>query len=199
MRRILLFLVLYSGISQGYSQGSPVRIVTEDVDNRVMVYAVNESETDYDVLVSISGSNFRQSRAAPRYVRVPAASRVFIKTLIPLRGKIPSYKFGVDLNDSLSNRSVIREYEKIKLRPPLPIVIYLPRVCTGCDSLVSSMESGVYKYDVKYLSEEPETRSQLEQLLGNEPLDSLALPIVNVGGKLYRTLETYEQVIEKLD
>jgi hypothetical protein len=57
----------------------------------------------------------------------------------------------------------------------------------------------VYKFDVKYLSEAPETRSQLEQILGSEPLDSLALPIVNVGGKLYRTLENYEQVIEKLE
>jgi hypothetical protein len=195
----VLYTLLYFGIVSGYSQSSPVRIVTEDSDRRVMVYAVNESETDYDVLVRISGSNFRQSRAQSRYIRVPGASRVFIKALIPIRGKVPTYKFGIELNDSLSNRSIIREYEKIKLQPPHPIIIYYPRVCGGCDSLISSMEHGVYKFDVKYLSEAPETRSQLEQILGSEPLDSLALPIVNVGGKLYRTLENYEQVIEKLE
>ena len=119
MKPFALITCSILGIAIGFSQVSPVRIVTEDQDSRVMVYAVNESETDYDVLVNISGSNFRQSRAVPRYVRVPAASRVFIKALIPIRDKVPDFKFAIELNDSLSNRSIIREYENQYMKKDL--------------------------------------------------------------------------------
>lgn len=163
-----------------------------------MVYAINESEKDYDVKVTISGSNFRQSLAQPRFTRIPAASKVFIKPLIPFRDKKAVYHFDVELNDSLSDRSIIREFEKIKLKPPKPIIMYYPRICRGCDSLLTSLEKGNYQYEVRYLSETPETRVQLEQLFGGQQLDSLELPIMNIGGKLYRNLESYQQVIEKL-
>ncbi len=102
----IFFFVCFLSLQQ-YTAAQPVKVISEEVNNRIFVYAVNESETDYDVKVGISGSNFRQSQAVPRFIRVPAASKVLIKTVIPFRGKTAKLEYALELNDSLSNRSLI--------------------------------------------------------------------------------------------
>ncbi len=171
----------------------------EEQSPRIMVYAINESDRDFDVRVTITGSNFRQSRARPRFIRVPSASKVFVKTLIPLRGKKAEPSFDIELNDSLSGRSLILDFEKIKLRPPKPIIFYVPAVCEGCDSLIASANRGKYLYTRHNLDESPEIKTQLIQVFGGKPLDTLPMPIVSLGGKLYTNLQDYSEILEILE
>jgi hypothetical protein len=193
---LTLFLVL-----QISAQTSPVKVVAEDIPNRLMFYAINESTTDYDVMVTISGTNFRQSKAKPRLIRVPAASKVHIKTIMLIRGKKPSYTYSIVQNDSLSKRALKKPFEKIKINPKKQITLYIPHNCTSCDSILPPLENGKYKYISYLLSENENITSQLQRSFGanSTPVDSLKTPIVNLGGKLYTKMETYQELLDELD
>jgi len=97
----ILTLILVLQIN---AQSSPIKVVVEDIPNRLAFFAINGSTADYDVKVTISGTNFRQSKAKPRLIRVPAASKVHLKTIMLIRGKKPSYTYSIFQNDSLSKR-----------------------------------------------------------------------------------------------
>ena len=196
--RLFIGCLLISGLLN--AQKATVKIVEKEIPNRIALYAVNENEQDLDVKITISGTNFRQSRARPRFVRVPAISKVHLKTIVLIRGKQPKYTYELEVRDSLSNRSLKKEFERIKINPPKPVVIYVTPNCENCDSLLVSMERGKYNLISHDLAEKPEIKDQLQVAFGAEnPIDSLRTPIVNVGGKLYTNLEQYDQIIETLN
>ena len=183
------------------AQTSPINVVVEDIPNRLAFFAINESTADYDVMVTISGTNFRQSKAKPRLIRVPAASKVHIKTIMLIRGKKPSYTYSIVQNDSLSKRAIKKPFEKIKISPKKQITLYIPHNCTSCDSIISPLENGNYKYISFLLSENEELSRQLQRSFGanSTPVDSLKTPIINLGGKLYTNIETYQKLLDELD
>ena len=193
---LALFLVL-----QMSAQTSPIKVVVEDIPNRLAFFALNGSATDYDVMVTISGTNFRQSRAKPRLIRVPAASKVHIKTIMLIRGKKPSYTYNIFQNDSLSKRSLKKPFEKIKINPKKQITLYIPHNCTSCDSIIPPLENGKYKYISYLLSENENITNQLQRSFGanSTPVDSLKTPIINLGGKLYTKIKTYQELLDQLD
>jgi len=191
-----LFFVL-----QITAQKSPIKVIVEDIPNRLAFFAINEGTADYDVMVTISGTNFRQSKAKPRLIRVPAASKVHIKTIMLIRGKKPTYSYKILQNDSLSKRALKKPFEKIKINPKKQITIYIPHNCTSCDSIIQPLENGKYKYISYLLSENENITSQLQRSFGanSTPVDSLQTPIINLGGKLYTNIETYQKLLDKLD
>lgn len=200
MRRILTCLFCLLFVFGLAAQQKRIRIVEEDITNRIALYAVNENEQDLDVKITITGTDFRQSRAKPRFVRVPAASKVHLKTIVLIRGKEPKYSYKLEVNDSLSSRSLKREYEPIKIKPSKPIVLYLPSNCQNCDSLMVDMNNSKYLYTSYNLAEIPKIKDQLQTAFGADtPIDSLSTPIINIGGKLYTRIENYEQILEALN
>ena len=195
----VLFLALLFTILYGYTQEKKIKIITEDIPNRISFYAINENEQDLDVMFTLSGTNFRQSSARPRYIRVPATSKVHMKTIVLLRGKSPSYTFELKVNDSLSTRALVKESEQIKIKPPKQITVYVPNKCEQCDSLVIPLSESKYLFNLIKLDEKPELQEQLQVAFGKEtPIDSLNSPIVNLAGKLYTNLITYQLLIEQM-
>ncbi len=201
MLKVNFFFMLMLFLKITNAQIKPVKIIAKNIPNRLAFFAINESTTDYDVMVTISGTNFRQSKAKPRLIRVPAASKVHIKTIMLIRGKKPSYTYGIVQNDSLSKRAIKKPFEKIKISPKKQITIYIPHNCTSCDSIISPLENGKYKYISYLLSENENITSQLQRSFGanSTPLDSLKTPIINLGGKLYTNIETYQKLLDELD
>lgn len=194
-----LLPVLLIAVNLIRAQENSVKIITEEIPNRLAFYAHNENEQDLDVLLTIIGTNFRQSASTPRYVRVPAASRVHLKTIVLLRGKQPDYTYKVVVNDSLSRRSLMKESESIKINPRKSIAVYLPENCTECDSLMVSLAEGKYIYSFHVLGERQEIMDQLSRSFGSRiNLDSLQTPIVNLGGRLFTSITSYEQILEIL-
>ena len=114
MLRTFLFILILFGNTSTKAQEIPVKIVVEKIPNRLAFYAINENEQDLDVMLTIKGTNIRQSRARPRFIRVPATSKVHMKTVVMVRGKIPSYTHTIVVNDSLSKRALKKEYKLIK-------------------------------------------------------------------------------------
>ncbi|MGB5820494.1 MAG: hypothetical protein WBG90_13500 [Saonia sp.] len=190
---LLLFLVL-----KGSAQQKPIRVITKDIPNRLAFYALNETEQDYDVQITIKGTNFRQSQGRPRLIRVPAATRVHLKTIILERGKRPSYTYDLLVNDSLSRRAMKKEFERIKIKPKKHITVYITDACLTCDSIVQPLNESSYIFRKYILSESPEVKDQLKRSF-SQPLDSIDRPIVNVGGRLFTSIETYAQLLEELN
>jgi len=202
MKVFLIAALLNSVFLMG--QLKPIKIIDEKSNNRLALYAVNETETDYDVLLSVKGTNFRQSQAKPRWTRVPATSKVLMKTLILLRGKEPKYTYQLKVNDSLSRRALKRQFTLIEvppkmIKPKKQITIYTPADCIKCDSLVSKLTNNLYIFREVKLNDQPEVKEQLQKSFANTiSLDSLQTPIVNLGGHLFTWITDYETLMEEL-
>lgn len=202
MIRKLLFFAVVAIFSYNNLQAQlrPIKIVDEKQNNRILLYAVNENDQDLDVALEVTGSGFRQSKGKPRMFRVPAASKVMIKSLIVERGKRPSYKYEVTVNDSLSRRVIRKPFEQIKIDPPKNVLVYLKDGCSQCDTLVRQLDSSYYKYRVMNLEEKPEVKDYLINAFRytKTPYDSISNPIVSIGGKLYPDIGTFEELLPKL-
>ncbi|WP_190808698.1 hypothetical protein [Flagellimonas sp. S3867] len=207
MRKFLvLILCLVFGSLQLQAQVNPIKIEEKKANNRITFYAVNKTFTPYDVLFEVKGKNFRQSAARPRWIHVPATSRVNLKTVILFRDKQPVFTKSLKVNDSLSRRALKKEYEKLdvplpKIKPKKQITIYSTTDCATCDSIVSKLTVDNYLFRNILLSEQPEVKEQLGKFLAKSPeaMDSISNPIISLGGKLYSWIASYEQLQEELN
>ena len=102
------------------------------------------------------------------------------------------------VNDSLSRRALKKEFEKIKIKPKKSITLYITDGCLTCDSIVSPLEAGDYKYIKHLLSEKLEIKNQLKNYLPQE-IDSIKTPILNIGGRLFTQIESYDKLLEELN
>lgn len=199
MKRIVLSLILLVS-SNICAQQDPIKVVAEEIPNRLAFYAINENEQDFDVKITIEGTNFRQSKARPRFVRVPGITKVHLKTIMLTRGKKPQYTYDLVVNDSLSKRALRKEAVPIKIKPKKNITVYVPEMCNQCDSLLLSLSESKYIFDMHKLGENVEMKEQLSRSFANSvQLDSLETPIINLGGKLFMQINNYGDLISKLE
>lgn len=196
---ILPFFLLLNLLS--YSQDNPIKIIDEEIRNRLAIYAVNESEIDYDVLLTISGTGFKQRRGMPRWMFVPSASKVLINTLIIERGKKVNYSYDIEINDSLSKRSIRKPSESIKIKPKKQITIYQTDFCETCDTLISKLNNSKYIFNYYVLSENPAMQEQIGRILlsAGSNVDSIRSPIIILGSKLYTEIKDYNELFEKIN
>ncbi|MEM9001563.1 MAG: hypothetical protein AAGB24_14970 [Bacteroidota bacterium] len=171
--------------------------------NRLAFYALNEDEKPYDVLFEVKGTNFRQSTAKPRLIRVPSTSKVYLKSIILYRDKTPHYTYTLTTNDSLSRRALKKEYTLIEvapkpIKPKKHITIYATPYCTPCDSIIQRLNDNLYIFRHIDLSETTKIKETLSAALG-QPLDSLKQPIVNLGGHLYTWINDYDTLMAELE
>ncbi|QQX76259.1 MULTISPECIES: hypothetical protein [Aequorivita] len=201
MIKKLLFVLLILSCSSLLSQERPIEIVEGTKGNRLFLYALNKNEKDLDIIITVEGTNFRQSKSVPRPVRVPAASKVLLTNLMVERGKKANYTYKLDVSDSLSRRALRREFEAIKIDPKKKVIVYIPETCTSCDSLVAKLDKSPYLYTSYSFSEKPELKKQLAPAFANSTvkIDSVVSPIVSLGGVLHVKIEDYEQLLEELN
>lgn len=202
MLKKLLFIVIAAiSYSPLFSQDRPIEIEAEEKANRLFLYALNKNEKDLDVTMTVEGTNFRQSKSAPRAVRVPAASKVLMANLIVERGKRANYTYKLDVNDSLSRRALRKEFQPIKIDPKKKVIVYIPEHCTTCDTLVSNLDKSRYLYTSYRFSEKPELKGQLAPAFSNTTvkIDSITTPIISLGGVLHAKIEDYDQLLEELN
>jgi len=197
LQRTSLFLLLLLSVPLIFAQEKNVKIVEEKIANRLALYAVNGSETDYDVMITVSGKNFRQSKGKPRLVRVPQASKVHLKNLILTKGKFPQYTYELVVNDSLSRRALRKPFTNIKIKPKKLITIYVTENCPTCDSIINPLNESKYKFTSIVLADRPEVKEGLKRVIPK--LDSIQKPIVSLGGKIFPEVENYDQLMEELN
>ena len=198
LKKIILFLLT---IGNAYGQNSDIKITDETKNNRLSVYALNQSEKDYDVKITITGKNIRQSSAKPRFVRVPAASKVLLKSLIIERKKQPSYTYELEVNDSLSRRALKPPAKPIRINPKKQIVLYLSDYCQTCDSVLNGLNNSKYIFTTINLSEKRDVKERMKTYLeGTIPsLDTLVNPVISLGGVLHTKIDNYNLLLEELN
>lgn len=194
---LLFFLFLSCAM---FSQEKPIELEEEQKANRLFLYAVNKNLTDYDILLTVEGTGFRQRKGRPRPYRVPATSRVQVMSLVIERGKQPNYTYDIVANDSLSRRAVIKPAELIKIDLPKSLTIYLPESCETCDEIMSEFEASPYNYIVHDLAEDAMIKEQLSKaFVGSAtPIDEVKNPIFSFGGKIFINVDSYEGIWEKM-
>ena len=197
LKKIIFFLLI---IGNAYGQNSDIKITDEIKNNRLSVYALNQSETDYDVKINITGKNIRQSSAKPRFIRVPAASKVLLKSLIIERKKQPSYTYELEVNDSLSRRALKPSAKPIRINPKKQIVVYLSDYCQTCDTILSGLNNSKYIFSTINLTEKPDVKERMKTYLeGTIPsLDTLVNPVISLGGVLHTKIDNYNLLLEEL-
>ena len=196
------FLLLFLFISPILAQERPIEIEDEQERNRLYLYAVNKNLQDFDVMITVTGTGFRQRAGKPRAVRVPARSRVQISSLIIERGQEPKYKYTLDVSEELSRRALVPEAELIKIQPKWPLTIYKPALCTtNCDTLLAALDESPYLYTLTEIDAYPKVREQLSRLIvgGEERLGEMDTPIVMMGGKMYLTLVSFDEVMTTME
>ncbi len=179
------------------AQKRPIKVVDEKVSNRLDLYAINENLIDYDIIVTVKGTGFRQKTGKQRKIRIPATSKVKVNSLVIERGKTPQYIYTVKANDSLSRRAMRPTATKIKIDPSKVFIIYSSIKCVSCDSLMSSLDKSIYNYKKINLSENKEISDTLEKYVPS--IDTITTPIINIGGYIYTDIITVDKVIEKLE
>ena len=195
------FLLPFLFVNPLISQDRPIEIEDEQNNNRLYLYAVNKNLQDFDVIINVTGTGFRQRAGKHRAVRVPARSRVEVSSLIIERGQEPKYKYTLEVSEELSRRAMIREAELIRIQPKWPLTVYKPALCTAnCDSLISSLDQSPYLYTLTEIEAYPKVREQLSRLIvgGEERLAEIDTPIIMMGGKMYLTLTSYDEVMSTM-
>jgi len=201
-----LTLLLCLMATSARTQMGTVKVTETKFRNRIAFFAENRTFTDYDVLFEVKGTNFRQSTAKPRWIRVPAASKVHLKTIILLRDKPPVYTKKLKTNDSLSKRAWKKEFEVLdipspKVRPKKQIVIYTSKGCDVCDSIVDQLTSKNFIFRSVSLNERHRVKEQLGQFLSKskQEMDSLSSPVISLGGRLYTRITTFDRMMEEME
>ena len=199
---IPLCLMLFLGTTSLFSQEYTVEIEDELQANRLQLFAVNKNLVDLDVAIEVDGSGFKKREGREIFYRVPATSKVNIMTLIVERNKQALYTYKLKVNDSLSRRSRQVPFELIKIDPKKPITLFLPKNCTSkCDSLINALNESPYNYRKVIVEEDENVKSQLSAALsgGVERLESMDTPIVMLGGKMYVMIETYAELMARME
>lgn len=194
----LLLITTATVLSQEYT----VEIEDKLENNKLLIYAVNKNLVDLDVSIEVEGSGFRARAGRQLLYRVPATSKVNIATLIVERGWQAMYTYKLHVSDSLSRRVRKVPFELIKIDPKKPITLFVPKNCmTKCDTLISSLNESPYKYRKVTIEEDERVKQQLSGALvgGMERLDTMDTPIISIGGKMYVSLERYEEIMARME
>tara|TARA_R100000935_G_scaffold8302_7_gene17473 strand:+ start:103589 stop:104206 length:618 start_codon:yes stop_codon:yes gene_type:complete len=192
---LLIFLCLAS--ITGFAQKKPITIEEEKTKNRINFYAINENLQDVDVVLTVTGIGFKQRGGAERPIRVPATSKVQVKSLIKERNKYPMYEYTLETTDSLSRRALRPPSEKIKINPYKPILLYSTTACKQCDTISKSLAAGPYIFKTMNLAEKPDVTKVLKRALPT--LDTISTPIMSLGGALHTDIVSYEALLQKLE
>jgi len=196
LKKLLLVSLVICYTSSVYAQDSIIKIIEEKESNRLMLYALNETDIDYDVMITVEGVGFRQSSAKPRLTRVPATSKVNIARLTLIKGKFFDYSYKLVVNDSLSRRALRKQAKLIKVKPKKQITVYIPENCMSCDSIMKPLRDSKYVFTSHNLGEKPEIKKQLGMPMAQ--LDSLQTPLFSIGGLIYPKVKNYDELMEKL-
>ena len=196
LKVVFPFLFLSFLTFSAFSQEKPISIEEEKTKNRINFFAVNENLIDLDVVLTVTGTGIKQRDGAERAIRVPATSRTKVKSVIIERKKYPIYEYTVSATDSLSRRALRTQFEKIKIDPPTPVLLYATTSCKRCDTLTKSLSASPYRYKTMQLAEKPKVAEVIKRALPG--LDTISAPILSLGGALYTDIVTYEELIKKL-
>ena len=137
MKKIILYFFLFLIPFYGFTQNNHSHIKIEDktIGKRVEIYAVNSSNTDYEVFLKINSTGFRRIVANPVTKIVAANSKVKMANLIKISNIDSNYSFGIIVNEV--GHDIEKEDDELdftfdEIRASSPVIIYIKDYCDLC-------------------------------------------------------------------
>ncbi len=109
MRYVKIFttLLLFGILSPIYSQENRILITEEKKGKKIILNAENITDKTLNIFVLINANGYRRSADKPILIDVPANSKIYLTTLIPLQQINSSYTYELIINNKLDNTSTI--------------------------------------------------------------------------------------------
>jgi len=146
--KILLFTLLFISASASFAQfnDSRVTLIAEEEAKRTNLYVQNNTDKDLNIFLKIDGNGYRRSSDRPLITDIPANTKVFIKTLIPLTNESSSYTYLLVVNDEEKPIDVESgkrdpELDDFDLLLSNDLVVFTKDDCPRCDIMINLLSS----------------------------------------------------------
>jgi hypothetical protein len=177
------------------AQTKAVEIVEEKSKKKILLYAINHSETEKEVFLKIDGKGFRKSSYRPVIKRVAAQQKVLLTTLIPLKNSTPTYTFFYSFDDTLESVQVETNITNWKALDHLidkgETIIFTKDACAKCEKLIGMLKANRIPHKAFDISENERYKeffwNTISKMKRRDVLIS-SIPIAIVKGELYESL-----------
>jgi hypothetical protein len=192
---ITIFLCLFCCFFSIHAQKKAVEIVEEKSNKKILLYAVNHTETEKEVFLKIDGKGFRKSSYRPVIKKVAAQKKILLTTLIPLKNTTPEYSFFYSFDDALESVNVETKVNNWKTLDHLidkgETIIFIKDKCAKCEKLVGMLKANRIAHKVFDISENERYKeffwNTVSKMKRQDVLIS-SIPIAIVKGELHEGL-----------
>ncbi|WP_452232605.1 glutaredoxin family protein [Lacinutrix sp. MEBiC02595] len=195
----LLFFV--SAFSFAQNNHAHISIKKKEKGKRVDVYAVNSSNTDYEVFIKINAVGFRKSAENMVTKAVPAKSEVKMASLIRISDD-SNVTFGMIVNEIGHDTEKVAnaiDFTFDENKKNKPVIIFVKDYCSLCESTIKLFSDNNIVHTIYNIDEDKEYYQKIQQELLNRKNDKTSLvPIIEVEDSIYNRLESRDKLIKAL-
>ena len=204
MKNFILGLSFCFTTFLGFAQNnhSHIKIQDETKGKKVDLYAVNSSNTDYEVFLKINATGFRRIAENPVTKLVPANSKVKMSQLIKITNAESNYTFGMIVNEvghDIEKEEDIINFSFDESKTKTPVTIYIKDYCDLCAKTIKLFRDNNVVYTVLNIDEDYTYLSDLHKELIERKKDTVSyVPMLRINNELYTKLRTQDNLIEAL-
>lgn len=204
MKKIIFYFLFFLISIYGFTQNnhSHIKIEDETIGKRVEIFAVNSSNTDYEVFLKINSTGFRRIATNPITKIVAANSRVKMADLIKISKTESNYSFGIIVNevdhDSEKEEDAI-DFTFDESKSKTPVTIYIKDYCDLCAKTIKLFRDNDVVHTILNIDEDYSYLTNLHQELIERKKDTVSyVPILRIKNELYTKLRNEDKLIEVL-
>ncbi|WP_203459650.1 glutaredoxin domain-containing protein [Lacinutrix sp. WUR7] len=204
MKKTTFYFLLFflSTLSFAQNNHAHISIEKKEKGKQVNVYAVNSSNTDYEVFIKINAVGFRKSAENMVTKTVPAKSEVKMASLIRI-SEDSNVTFGVIVNEIGHDKEkrinpITFTFDENKKNKP--ITVFVKDYCDLCDNTIKLFSDNNIVYTIYNIDEDKEYYQKIQQELLNRKNDKTSLvPIIEIEDSIYNRLESRDKLIKALN
>ena len=203
MKKIPFYFLLFfvSAFSFAQSNHAHISIEKKEKGKRVDVYAVNSSNTDYEVFIKINAVGFRKSAENMVTKAVPAKSEVKMVSLIKISDD-SNVTFGMIVNEIGHDTEKVAnaiDFTFDENKKNKPVTVFVKDYCSLCESTIKLFSDNNIVHTIYNIDEDKEYYQKIQQELLNRKNDKTSLvPIIEVEDSIYNRLESRDKLIKAL-
>ncbi|MGK0377431.1 MAG: glutaredoxin [Patiriisocius sp.] len=138
LKNIFTIVFLLCSYLFGYGQEKRILISEEKKGKRIILMAENTTDETINIFLLVNAKGYRRSADKPILINVPPKRKIYLTTLIEIKGENSSYNYELIVNDTLDNDAFIR-FEKapvdIAIMIKNKLVLFTKLGCDRCNRL----------------------------------------------------------------
>lgn len=193
---VALFFMVFCWFFSAKAQSEAIEIVEEKGKNKIIIYAINHTETEKEVFFKIDGKGFRKSSYRPVIKKVPPQQKIKLTTLIPLKNATPEYTYFHSFDNSLEEVNVdvvkVTNWKTLnQLIDKGETIIFTKDDCAKCEKLIGMLNANRIAHKAFDISENERYKEFFWNTISKMKRKDVfisSIPIAIVKGKLYESL-----------